>query len=111
MNHLIRRTTLPGRGLFIVLLALVFSATTAFGQEASVYTLQVDGLACPFCVYGIEKQLQAIEGVASVETEIKTGTVIIIMQVGATLTEEAAKKAVEDAGFKFRGLTPQDSPG
>lgn len=108
MNY---RTTLAGRALSFALLALLLSASTAFGQEASVYTLQVDGLACPFCAYGIEKQLQSIEGLASAETEIKTGTVIITMHEGATLTEEDAKKAVEDAGFKFRGLTPKGRPG
>jgi len=105
MSHAIRRTALTGIGVFVAL-TVVLSAGPALCQEGLVYTLQVDGLACPFCAYGIEKQVQAIEGVAAVETEIKTGTVTITMVAGATLTEAAARKAVEDAGFTFRGLSP-----
>ncbi len=105
------RTTPFRRALVIVLLLSLFSAGVAFGDSGPVYTIQVDGLACPFCAYGVEKQLHAIEGIASVETEIKTGIVTITMHGGAVLTEEAAKKAVEDAGFKFGGLEKQGASG
>ncbi len=105
------RTTLFRNALVLVLLFSVFSAGVALGDGGPVYSIQVDGLACPFCAYGVEKQLQAIEGVAKVETEIKTGIVTITMHDGALLTEEAAKKAVEDAGFKFGGLSKPEASG
>ena len=90
-------------GLFVALLAGLLLTAPAHAQQANpVYTLQADGLACPFCAYGIEKQLSAIEGVVAVETEIKTGTVTITMQDGITLDEEVANKAVEKAGFTMR---------
>ncbi len=95
----------------IVLMLSVFAAGVALGEGATVYTVRVEGLACPFCVHGIEKQLLAIEGVASVETELKTGVVAVTMHHGAVLAEEAAREAVEDAGFKFGGLTKQEAPG
>ena len=38
-------------------------ALSAAAMAASpAYRLLVDGLACPFCAYGIEKKLSAIEG-------------------------------------------------
>ena len=90
-------------GLFIALLAGLLLTAPAHAQETSpIYTLQADGLACPFCAYGIEKQLSSIEGVETVETEIKTGTVTITMQGRVTLDEEVAKTAVEKAGFTMR---------
>ncbi len=94
------------RSLAGALLELGFLAGPAQAQETkAVYTLQVDGLACPFCAYGIEKQLSAIEGVVTVETDIKSGTLTVTMQPGSTLTEGAARKAVEAAGFTMRGFS------
>lgn len=77
------------------------------------YQLKVDGLACPFCAYGIEKKLGALDGVAALETSIKDGTVIVTMEEGATLDEATAKRAVEDAGFTLNGferVSPGSSP-
>jgi mercuric ion binding protein len=70
------------------------------------YRLRVDGLACPFCAYGIEKKLGALEGVRRIEVDIASGTVAVTMTEGATLDEEAAGKAVEEAGFTLRGFEP-----
>lgn len=90
--------------LAAVLLATVWGAPLQAQDAKPVYTLYADGLACPFCAYGIEKQLFAIEGVAAVETDLKTGTVTITMRDGATLDEPVARTAVEAAGFTLRGF-------
>ena len=34
--------------------------------DSLVYSLQVNGLACPFCAYGVEKKLSSIEGVEDI---------------------------------------------
>ena len=88
--------------LSIPLLAIVLS-TAAFAG-GNQYALAVDGLACPFCAYGIEKRLSAIEGVESVETDVKSGQVVVSLAEGKTLSEEVARQAVEDAGFTLRSL-------
>jgi mercuric ion binding protein len=96
------------RSFVAALLMIAIGTTVAWAQSAkTVYTLQVDGLACPFCAYGVEKQLRAVDGVATVETDIKAGTVTIDMRAGATLDEATAKRAVERAGFTFRGFKPK----
>ena len=88
--------------LSIPLLAIVLStAAFAGGNE---YALAVDGLACPFCAYGVEKKLSAIEGVESVETDVKSGRVVVTLAEGKTLSEEVARQAVKDAGFTLRSL-------
>ncbi len=92
---------LLGAVMVITLLAAPIQAQ----QKGRIYTLQADGLACPFCAYGIEKQLSAIEGMVTVETDIRSGTVTVTMQPGSTLTEDAARKAVEAAGFTMRGFS------
>ncbi len=68
------------------------------------YKLRVDGLACPFCAYGIEKQLSKLEGVARVDVDIDRGAVTVRLNEGATLNEATAKAAVKRAGFTLRAF-------
>jgi len=82
---------------------LLIVAATALA-DATQYRLQVNGLACPFCAYGIEKELHEIAGVSAVDTHIKDGAVIVTMQDGATLDESTARKAVKAAGFTLGGF-------
>ena len=105
------RATSVRCALAIVLALSVFAAGVALGEGRAVYEVRVDGLACPFCVHGLEKQLLAIEGVETVETDIKTGIVTVAMYEGVLLAEDAARNAVEDAGFGFGGLTKRGGPG
>lgn len=101
-----------GRHIAVALAPILF-ATSALGQAA--YRIQVDGLACPFCAYGIEKKLGALPGVEGLETHIKDGTVLVIMKDGARLDQASAEKAVSEAGFSLNTFeqiesSSQDAP-
>lgn len=76
----------------------------AAAAHSSYYQLQVAGLACPFCAYGIEKKLHGIAGVQEVQTDIKSGSVYIRMSAGTALDEATAEQAVRAAGFRLRSL-------
>lgn len=84
-----------------VILMLMPMAAMAVPQA---YALQVDGLACPFCAYRLEKQLGTIEGIEQIDVDIETGRVTVTMADGAKLDEAKAKQAVEAAGFSLRGF-------
>ena len=94
----------------LALLLAVWASTAALGATQS-YRLKVDGLACPFCAYGIEKKLGALDGVERLETNIKDGTVVVTMKDGAVLDEATAKQAVKDAGFTLNGFEQVPSGG
>ncbi|EMM6789885.1 heavy-metal-associated domain-containing protein [Pseudomonas aeruginosa] len=69
------------------------------------YRIEVDGLACPFCAYGIEKKLSAIVGVERLETNIEDGSVRVTLQDGVqSLDEAVVREAVEAAGFSLRKI-------
>jgi len=90
------------------LLIMVFVLVLTLGQTAfagQIYSLKVDGLACPFCAYGIEKQLTSVEGVQDVVVDLSAGAVQVTMKDGSTLNEATAKQAVKDAGFTLKGFT------
>lgn len=83
---------------------VVIWAVTPVLAAGPTYRVDVAGLACPFCAYGIEKRLLALDGVERLETSIKDGTVTIVMKEGAVLDESTARQAVEDAGFTLGGF-------
>ena len=99
-NSTLTRKCLLGLALVAFLLASGVQAWAA----GAVHRFQVDGLACPFCSYGIEKQLQAIPGVKEVSISINTGTVTVSMAEGTKLTKARANRAVKAAGFTMRNF-------
>lgn len=60
--------------------------------------VQVNGMACPFCAYGIEKKLRAIPGVQDVKVDLDAGRATFEAPSGA-VTEQQVKQAIKDAGF------------
>ncbi len=90
------------RSLVLGLFLIVLPATAM--AASSAYKLRVDGLACPFCAYGVEKKLSEIKGVEKIDVDIKSGTVTVTMTDDATLDEATAKTAVEAAGFGLGGF-------
>lgn len=92
----------PRKFLLLLFVPVMLLAGTFQAWAARVHTFRVDGLACPFCSYGIEKQLKAIAGVNSIKISIKNGTVTVTMKAGTRLTRARAGQAVRDAGFTMR---------
>ncbi len=90
----------------VITLALFLLLPLAYAD--STYSLGVDGLACPFCAYGIEKKLSAIEGVEKMEVDIRSGQVIVTMTEDASLSEDRARQAVNDAGFTLRSFAQNE---
>lgn len=93
------------RSNLLALCALVFlvvAGTQAWA--AKVYRIGVDGLACPFCAYGIEKHLKALPGVKNLRISVNAGTVTVTMRDGATLSKDVANRIIKEAGFTMRSF-------
>lgn len=85
------------RGTFLALV-LTFPAISAQAQERT-YHVHVNGLACPFCVYGLERSLSKLQAVQSVSVSLKTGLIQIVTDDGAALDEAEIRETIKDAGF------------
>ncbi len=90
----------------VMVLSLGWSAA-AFA-DGTRYELRVDGLACPFCAYGIEKKLNAIDGVDEVDIDLNSGLVTVDVIEGTSLNDSQMTKLFNDAGFTYRSMT--DTP-
>lgn len=85
-----------------MVLGLIMSLPT-FGA-GTLYEIRADGLACPYCAYGIEKRLKQINGVESVDVDLKHGIVAVRCTEGVELSETQLKKLFRDAGFTYRSM-------
>ncbi len=90
--------------LAATVLALALGVEPAAGAGDKVYRLEVSGLACPFCVYGLEKEFKGTEGVKDVEVDLAAGRATVTMEEGASLDRQLAEKVVTDAGFTLEGF-------
>ncbi len=98
------RTWLPA--LLLLVAALVAALAGPAAAAPRTYSLYVDGLACPFCAYGVEKKVGGLKGVERVEIDIENGRVVVTLADGATLDEAAARQAIDEAGFTLRKFEP-----
>ena len=91
--------------LLVVALSVGFIAGPALAAVEQV-SVRVDGLACPFCAYNIEKRVKTLEGVerdARIVTSIEHGIAKFPWKSGVAFDPAAVRKAIREAGF-----TPQE---
>ncbi len=81
-----------------LLITILISYHPAYAEIQSV-EMQVDGMTCPFCVYGIEKKLKALGEVTDARSNLKTGIVDIEIKKDAALDIEKLNKAIIESGF------------
>jgi len=81
---------------------MLFSPVALAGETH--FLLGVDGMACPFCAYGIEKQLKKIDGVEGVNADLAQGNIWVQATGADVLSEEDARLLLEDAGFTLRAF-------
>lgn len=93
----------------LLILAGILTALPVLAD--TTYSMRVDGLACPYCAYGIEKKLKQIEGVdaESIDVDLKAGVVRVTTADEVELTEERMKRLFNDAGFTYRGMERKES--
>ncbi len=91
----------------ILMTAMVLSLgwSAAAFADGTRYELRVDGLACPFCAYGIEKKLNAIDGVDEVDIDLNSGLVTVDVTEGAVLNDSQMTELFNNAGFTYRSMT------
>jgi len=95
------------RFLMLVMLSMVSLGATAFAQGSTAQTaiIAVDGLSCPFCAYGLEKNLKKVNGVGSVKIDMKTGKATVLLKQDANVDDKSLRQAVKKAGFTARDIT------
>lgn len=97
----------------LLLVAITTSLTLApdtAAQEDKVMNdpdviIEIGGLSCPFCAYGVEKRFRKLDGIERLSILLKEGIVQVRLEDGASVSEEQFRKAVKDAGFEAIRVT------
>lgn len=87
-----------------ILAAVALLSTGAMAQFKSA-GLQAAGLTCAMCTKAINKSLEKLAFIQSVDVDIKSSTFLISFREGQNVDIDGLKKAVEDAGFSVAKLT------
>ena len=100
---------------FLVLLLIMINSSTTYGleiqTEQKVYIkIEIDGLACPFCAYGMEKKLKKISGIDNVDIKLRQGVAYIITSRLQKPSAEDLKTVIVDAGFTPGKIEYSDRP-
>jgi mercuric ion binding protein len=98
-----RFRTLISVGLVLPALWLLAGASRAVAQGPAAAGKQavvtVQGMQCPFCAYGIQKQLKKLPGATSVDVELAKNQAIVSFASDAKVTDADIRQAVRKAGF------------
>ncbi len=104
MNGILIMKTKVSLLLVLSLMFFTFLFPVGAEEQNQKAIIKVEGLYCPFCSYGLEKQVKKIKGFQSVQINIKEGTAEIEFKPGVKIQEKAILTAVEDAGFDLDGV-------
>lgn len=92
--------------LFLALPATLWGAEVQpKAAEQQVLEVEVKGMTCPFCAYGIEKNLSKLPGVKQAQVSLEAKKARVVMQPGLALDEARVRKVIVDSGFTPGGTT------
>lgn len=88
----------------ILLVVFMIELASIGDAEIEKVKAKVNGLGCPFCVYGLEKQLKKVKGVEGVSTDLKSGEIFLQYNPKASFSAENIQKAVTEGGFTLGNI-------
>ncbi len=98
----------------ILLLSFLFASPVNAQVEQTqkrVYVkIEIKGMACPYCAYGMEKELKKVAGVDNVEIELKAGLAYISTPWEQKPTKESLERIITDSGFTVGKIEFSDTP-
>jgi len=92
----------------ILLVISMLVSGVSFATEVQ-YDMKVDGITCPFCVATSAKELNKIEGVKRVSSDLVAGLIKVCADEKVTFNDEQLKKLFLDKGFTFRSMSKKQS--
>ena len=82
-----------------VLAMAAFLSSNLVHAGVSSLSVAVNGMACPFCAFGVEKRLKTVNGVASVTVDMKTGKAMVTARPDMSIQYQKVPQAIKEAGF------------
>ncbi len=101
-------------GFSILLISFMFATTikaqTKAAQSSVYIKIEIKGMACPYCAFGMEKELKKVAGVENVEIELKEGLAYISTPTNQKPSKESLEKIIVNGGFTVGKIEFRDHP-
>jgi mercuric ion binding protein len=94
--------------LLTTLITLSLLSNMAFATPT--IKANVNGMVCAFCAQGIEKKMRALSQTKDVYVNLKQRIVAVELKDGQTLSNEAIKKLVKEAGYEVTSIETVEQP-
>lgn len=78
---------------------LLFSSLVWADTPSNIYEMDVKGMTCPFCAYGIEKNLNKLPGVKNAQISLEQKKIRVEMKDGHSFDETKVRAVISDSGF------------
>lgn len=86
------------KALLVITNALLLPLAAAAAPQ-QVVEIDVQGMTCGFCVYGLNKNLSKAPGVANTDVSLDSKKARIVLEPGKQAEVEFYKKIILDSGF------------
>ncbi len=112
MKKLLKKTN----SIAIVILILFFAQTAIVNaqekdKEEKIYIkIEVDGMACAYCAFGMEKELKKVSGVDHVAIQLEEGMAYISTPKSQKPQKESLSLIIQNAGFTPGTIEYSDQP-
>ena len=93
---------------FATAILVTLAATSLLSAGVERVTVRVDGLACPFCAYNIEKRMRTLEGVTKdspFKMSVETGIAELAWSSTISFDPAAIRTQIRKAGFTPRDIS------
>lgn len=84
---------------YILILMIGFSISAQNTNGRDLIEVQVDGLGCPFCAYGLEKKFKEFKGIKDIAIDIETGDFSFTYPTDKKLGLKKVMEQVVKAGY------------
>ena len=76
---------------------------TKIEENGMKKTLKIEGMMCPRCVAHVTKALESVEGVASVDVNLKKKTAVV--ELNAEVSDETLTSVITEAGYEVKKIS------
>ena len=93
--------------VFSVLLIGVLSINIPFvkAEHINIVELDVQGMTCPFCVYGLKKKLEKLPDIKQADVSLKENKVRLTLEPGVKSDEALYQETIKKSGFTSNGIS------
>lgn len=111
MKNLLKQSRLFGLTLVLLFFSQYSNLKAQEKAQQQVYIkIEIKGMACPYCAFGMEKQLKKVSGVKNVAIELNEGLAYISTPKNQKPLKESLALIITNAGFTVGKIEYSDKP-